>query len=284
LLPGESTTLTINVSVPKRLQRRVAPCFLDTDHPRFKSWEYNLEFVSLPPVVADPDILDLGGIYPGSDLEKSAQNVTINLFSKLPIELAEKDFEVPDTLDLKIVDTPSVRKLQHGIIHVRHTLSIALKRGRLSRESNEGPPVSNATIHLKSAGIHPWSYTVVWRLLPHLVVSPSLLSFGNVRRADEYVAMSVTIASPNGRSFRLTSVANDCPDLQIGAQFDSTRDAPEHRVEFAIRRYEGSKTGYLAGAFRVETTDRLKRLVTIPWTAVLGPAEGPRRPSNEARQ
>jgi hypothetical protein len=117
-------------------------------------------------------------------------------------------------------------------------------------------------------------------VLPQLVASPSVLSFGNIRGPDEYIAACATIASPNRRNFRLTSVSSDCPDLQIEAQFDSGREASEHRVKIAMRRYEGSKKGYLKGTFHVHTTEPLKRLVTIPWTAVLGSDVGPPRRSN----
>jgi len=60
---------------------------------------------------------------------------------------------------------------------------------------------------------------------------------------------------------------------------DTTDEAPQHRVKFkalghsdANGRSPYRSTGFLSGTIQLQTTDKLRPIVEIPWSAMLDPS------------
>ena len=178
LVPGESTVLTVRVDVPKSYIQKSASCILKTDHPRLNNWIYTLQFTALPRIVADPAILDLGSFSPDDAAQSTPKNATVDVFLDSNVELPESIFTAPKELDLRVISRPSRHRIQGDVWNTRYKLSIGLKQAVPSIDATE-PVVTFKTIELKNINLGPWSYSVYWKVLPALVASPSVLSFGN---------------------------------------------------------------------------------------------------------
>ena len=106
---GEATKLTIHVDVINSYTHRVATCVLKTDHPTFRDWAYRVAFVSVPFVVAAPDVLNLGSFaVDGRNLD-TVKRATLDLFADAKVNLAPPNFTVPDELELDDLSSPEVR-------------------------------------------------------------------------------------------------------------------------------------------------------------------------------
>ena len=98
LKPGEATKLTMDVIVANAYMHKYATCVLKTNHPTFKDWAYTVEFVSLPLVVTEPNVLNLGSFKAdGSDLN-AVKHVTLNLFREAKLDLTSDHFTVPEEI------------------------------------------------------------------------------------------------------------------------------------------------------------------------------------------
>jgi len=60
LAPGESAPLEVKVRVPDGYSERKIHVTLKTDHPKFPSWTYEVQFVSYPEARIVPDRIELG--------------------------------------------------------------------------------------------------------------------------------------------------------------------------------------------------------------------------------
>ncbi len=184
LAPGESAKLTINVDVAPAYMRKSASCVLKTDHPRFKDWFYTIEFMSLPFVVAEPDVLNLGSFSAdGRDLG-AVQHATVDVFGDAKIELTRDNFLVPEEIDLNVSQPTEARRLKGGIWDNRYRLSVRLsKKGRevVNHSSRSGITTKTVQLRAGESTAEQWQYSVYWRALPPLESRPSYLAFGNFR-------------------------------------------------------------------------------------------------------
>ena len=87
---------------------------------------------------------------------------------------------------------------------------------------------------------------------------------------------SVVISSTTGQKFRITSVKVQRQDVRIESSVDMTDEAPRQRVTFEALDYDDSKSAsadgkrrFLSGTLQVHTTDKLRPVVEIPWSAML---------------
>ena len=64
LRPGESTILTMTVSVPYSYTQREICCTVVTVHPRYPEWEYRIRFESFPRARVEPEQIRVGTLAP----------------------------------------------------------------------------------------------------------------------------------------------------------------------------------------------------------------------------
>jgi hypothetical protein len=278
---GETTKITINVDVSKGYIQKSATCILRTDHPKYRDWVYTLDFISLPFVVADPDVLNLGSNKPEDQKSPSVQNITLNMYADSKINLRRDNFTVPDGIELNISPKPEFRSLQPDVWNTRYKLSIGLSqegRDMLSHDSHSG--IISKTIQLAAGKSRQWSYSVFWQALPPVVGHPSYLNFGNLSDEKDNHVKTMVISSTTGGKFKILSIKNQSSEIPFETVFDPTSDAPSHPVRLRIGtpKLTGSKRQFLAGTIQVQTTDRSRAIVEIPWSASIDPTVEPHSP------
>ncbi len=290
LAAGEATKLTIKVDVINSYMHKLATCVLKTDHPTFNDWNYTITFVSVPFVVADPDVLNLGSFTADGGNLGTARNATLDLFADSKIELARHNFTVPDELELEGVSSPEVRQLQRGVWNSKYDVSIRLSpKGRETVLRNAQSGIITKAIQLAAgaAKSRRWQYSVYWQVRASLEFHPSCLSFGNLLDGTDDHCKSVVISSTTAQKFRIVSVKRESRDVRIETAVEKTDDAVRQLVKFKALRYADtggrptdSAVRFLSGTIHVQTSDRLRPTVEIPWSAVLDPSVERRSEAN----
>jgi Protein of unknown function (DUF1573) len=279
--PGEATTLTIDVDVIPSYMQKFATCVLKTDHPQFKDWGYNIHFISVPFVVADPSDLNLGTFTVDGENPNAVQQANLDLFADSKIELTRHNFSVPNEIELNIVSGPEVRRLQRDVWNTRYQISIGLSpKGRETILHNSQSGLITKTIQL-TAGEEKskkWQYSVYWKALAPLESHPSSLSFGNLLDETDDHCRRIVILSTTNKEFQIVSDKNQIQEIRIESSVDASDEAPQHGVRFkaimlghgdAKGRSTGGPRRFLSGTIQVHTTDRRRPIVEIPWSAML---------------
>ena len=113
-------------------------------------------------------------------------------------------------------------------------------------------------------------------MLASLESHPSCLSFGNLLDGTDDHCRSVVISSTTTQKFRILSVKTGLQDLRIESSVNTTDKAPRQRVTFKALEYNNGKNPstdgtrrFLSGTIEVQTTDKLRPIVEIPWAAML---------------
>lgn len=277
LAPGESTTLTVDVDVPKSYSKRSASCVLRTDYARFKSWTYTIEFVSLPTVVMDPADLNLGSFATDGKNLNAVHQVALDLFARSKIELTAGSFTVPEKVELILSSGPEFRRLQRDVWHTRYKVSIGLNaigQEEVYRGSRFG--IINNTIQVTVSGsAKRWPFSVFWQRLAPLESHPAYLSFGNLLDDTDDHHRRITIISVTGEKFRIISIENQSKDMEFRSSADTATMATQHIVTLTPRhaiatgRVSQEPRRFLAGEIRIETSDTLQPVVKVPWSAML---------------
>ena len=169
------------MDVPAGYIPKVASCVLKTDRPRFKDWVYTVQFVSLPFVAADPQILNLGSYGIDGKGVDAVRHDEVDVFSSSIVELTREMFRVPEEIELELSPNPEKRQLQRDVWNTKYRLSVGLsEKGKdaLARNSRSG--VITKTIGLTAGSSRRWSYSVYWQVLAPQASYPSFLSFGNL--------------------------------------------------------------------------------------------------------
>jgi hypothetical protein len=286
LVPGETTTLTVEVDLTPTYMQKFATCILKTNHPRLKDWAYNIKFTSLPLVLADPPDLNLGPLTIGGSGTNAVRHASLDLFGKSKIELTRNSFSVPEELEVKIVSDPEFRLLQRDVWSTRYKVAIGLSaKGREAIVRNLRSGLTTKTVGLRAggSGSKNWPYSVYWQALSPLASSPSYLSFGNLLDPIVDRSRRVVISSSGGGEFRVVSVDSLTRDIRIDYNIDSQTEAAQHLVTFSIAKAERTnensdepKRRFLSGTIRVLTSSKLVPTVEIPWSAMLDPLAKPR--------
>jgi Protein of unknown function (DUF1573) len=283
LASGESTSLTIKVEAPNGYMRKYAACVLKTDHPKFRDWSYTVQFTSLPFVVAEPEVLNLGCLKAGDGDANVTEHATLDLFADRRVELTRASFVAPDEIDMSISSKPEVRRLQRGIWNTRYSINVGLKLrgpGAPSHDSPSGVVTKAIRLEAKAPDSRRWDYSVYWQELPPLDVHPSYLVFGNVLSETGHDHVSVLLSSTTGEGFRVLSVSDRSHNITIESAIDSSSEARQHRIVFKKPRpYEPGGVAstqskrFLSGTIQVRTTSQLRPLVEIPWSAMVESAD-----------
>jgi Protein of unknown function (DUF1573) len=286
LAPGESTTLTVKMDVLRSLITRSAACILRTDHPKFKDWSYSLTFVSTPLVAAEPSVLNLGSFRPDGQTLDTVKEVAIDVFAETEVGLARDNFTAPPDIELNVLSKASARKLQSDVWMTTYKLSIGLSaKGRQAALGSAGAGVVTKTIDLKvgEPKARRWQYSVYWQTLASLQCHPSHISFGNVLDPADDHLRRVAISSTTGNRFRILAVTGESRDIRIRSTFDAADDLPRHVVTLEVSQdnvvgpsSDDGARRFLSGKIQVRTTDKLRPVVEIPWSAMLD------RPANQS--
>ena len=148
--------------------------------------------------------------------------------------------------------------------------------------------IVNKTIQFNVGDSREWQYTVFWKTLPSLESSPSHLSFGNLLDGMGDHSKSTIISSTMNEKFGIISVACDPRDILIEAIVDDANEATHHAIQLKAPKRSGAIAGsadgprkFLSGAVHVHTTDKLRPVVEIPWTAMLDPTVKTRSQSKQ---
>jgi hypothetical protein len=279
LTPGEQTTLTMDVEVSRSFQTRFATCTLETDDPTFKRWGYNVRFVSLPFLVADPADLNLGSFTVDSSSLSAVREATFDFFADLKVELNRENMAVPEDLEISLSPATEVRRLQRDVWNTRYQVSVRLSR--TGRETILGSPRSGmvtSTIQFNAgeSASRRSQYSVYWHTLAPLETHPSYVSFGNLLDETEGHSRTVSISSTVGAKFRIVSIESRSQSITIGSKVEAVGDASQHNLvlkasgpnQAAMRSTHGAKR-FLSGTIQVRTTEKRRPVVTIPWSAML---------------
>jgi Protein of unknown function (DUF1573) len=282
LAPGEATTLTIHVDLTPTYMQKFATCVLKTNHPRLKDWAYNIQFISLPFVVADPSDLNLGSFTVDGQNLNAVQHATLDLFAESNIELTRDNFSVPDELELSILSGPEVRRLQRDVWKTRYQVAIGLSsKGceAVLHDSRTGLITKTVQLSAGESRSRQWHFSVYWQAVPPLVSHPEYLSFGNLLDEMDNHWRSVVISSTTRDKFRIVSAKNQSRDVRIEFSVDSPGDAPRHCVKFRVPQQDDAQgqsadgtRRFLSGTVHVQTTGKPLPAVEIPWSAMLDPS------------
>jgi len=270
LAAGEATKFTINVDVPTGYIPKLASCVLKTDHPRFTDWVYTVQFVSLPFIAADPDVLNLGSFgLDGTNVDAS-RNVAVDVFADSRTELTREMFSVPEEIDLQLFPNPGVRRLEKDVWNTRYTMSAGFsEKGREALRRRSRPGIITKAIELTAGESRHWSYSVYWQVLAPLACHPSFLSFGNLRDHREEHSRTITISSTTGERFRITAVKAGSPEVLVEAVYDPSHEAATHRLKITAETNKDTSRRLLAGSIQVQTTAKNQLTVDVYWSATL---------------
>ena len=286
LAPGEGTTLAIDVAVTETYMKKFATCVLKTDHPQFKDWAYNVQFISLPFVVAEPSDLNLGSFaVDGKNLDVR-RVAYLDFFAKSKIALSSEDIKIPEELELSIVSGPEARRLQPGVWNTRYRISIGLSpKGRETILRNDQSGLVTKLVHINAgkARVKPYQYSVFWTALAPLECRPSYLTFGNLLDEKGGHSARMAISSTTNEKFRILSVKSDDQDLRIQSSIDSLDEAERHCVTIKPLARGGPSgvstdgvSRFLSGTIEIQTTDKRRPVLEIPWSASRDPLGEPR--------
>jgi hypothetical protein len=283
LAPGEKTTLTMDVEVPRSLQLRFATCTLETDDPRFKKWAFTVRLVSLPFLVADPADLNLGSFtVDGRDLS-AVRTATLDFFADSKIELTKESLAVPEDLEISLSPATRVRRLRSNVWNTTYQASVRLSaRGRetvLLNSPRPGIVTKTIQINLGESAPRRPQYSVYWQTLEPLEpleAHPSYVSFGNLLDDAESHCTTVSISSTVAAKFRIVSVENQSQSITIESTVESGGDASRHTLVLkasgptkAAMSSTGAASRFLSGTIQVRTTEKRRPVVDIPWSAML---------------
>ncbi len=266
LAPSESTKLTVSVDVPAAYMPKSAACILRTDHPRFRDWVYSVEFVSLPFIMADPDVLSLGSFNVDGSGAYADKNVTLDVFADSKVELIQENFTVPAEIKLEISPNTEVRRLQQNAWNTRYHLSIGLsQKGKETVLHTFRSGVVTKAIDVTVGESRRWSYSVYWQMLPPLVSQPSFLSFGNLLDDKDDHCRSITIRSTTKQKFKILSTKNQSPDVLFKCMYNPSNEAASQRLKIMALRPKDSSSRFLTGSIQIETTAKVQPTVEIHW-------------------
>jgi uncharacterized protein YceK len=279
LAPGEATTLMVEVDVINSYLQKFARCTLKTDHHTFKDWAYTVTFVSLPFVVAEPAVLNIGSFTVDGRNADAINHATIDLYADSKIELTHDNFILPEEINLEISSGPESRQLQRGVWNTRYELSIGLSnKGRETIIHNVRSDINNKFVQLRTGGPNSrsWQYSIYWRTLASLESHPSVLSFGNLSDDRDDHCRSITISSTIGGKFRIVTTKSQSQHIRVESYVDTAGEESQHRLRFKAIG-QGSSNGpmtdgpsrrFLSGTIQVQTTDKIRPVLDIPWSAI----------------
>jgi len=177
------------------------------------------------------------------------------------------------------LSSPEGRQLQRDVWNTKYQVSIRLSpkgREKVLRNTQSGIVTKAIQLTAGAAKSRRWQYSVYWQMLASLESHPSCLSFGNLLDGTDDHCRSVAISSTTAQKFRILSVKMGLQDVRIGSSVDTTDEAPRQRVTFKALGYNDGKSPstdgtrrFLSGTIEVQTTDKLRPIVEIPWSAML---------------
>ncbi len=280
LLPGDSAFLTMRVQVPDGYARLSPSVMVNTDHPKFREWRYQLLFEAFPPFRVVPETINLGGKATGGQPVRR-QGVDPPSIASLEVygeagdalptphtQGAEPSDDVAVTLDPR----PVIYALKGGVQRATYRLEIRLKDG----STLTGTHVQHIRLAMSSGP--PALAKVSWSASGPFTVSPGSIHFGLVSNAESRLRRSFSIRSTSNCPFRILSATGGSPAVEVRVSKSAGLPSPaavEHELELVLSiSAECFKDAAIAGVTRIKTDLTTPNEITLPWSAFLRRAEG----------
>ena len=167
--PGESTFLTMTVSIPHSYAQREVGCTVLTDDPQYPEWNYGIRFESLPGARIEPEQISVGTLAPWKESkgeDRAIAEAWLEVFAPPGASLPEPSgpLDVVDGLVIHRDQRPVIDNLARG----------ALATGSASRSMEGGcrPGSSPAASTSRSLVDHRFRRPFLARSWPRLPASP----------------------------------------------------------------------------------------------------------------
>ncbi len=285
LQPGASTPLRMAVDLQNIYRDDPLTCLVQTDHPAFPIWLYQLQLITLPNARVEPESIDLGTIPLGTRAADLPPQGSAEIWLENYERIAERERErerdasVGDSgslgVTVRAVGPPTVDIVHGDVRRTRQRFAVALDDSSLATPGSFALPIM-----LGVPERPPASVVVSWHVSSPISITPSPVHFGLVGPADAPHTSRVVVRSVDGRPFRVLEAASDHAALTVGESGNSGDAATEHELDLTLRTPPESPGRALAGTVRVRTDRDNDLTLSIPWSAFLrtnaGSADGPK--------
>lgn len=287
IAPHQSAILTLDVDVGDVHARKSVSGVVTTDDPDAPRRVFTLTFESLPRILPQPTVLQLGLVNlpstsEGAPPELPAGDVTVDLFG--PAGVARDDaisIEAPPDLIVDRVGSPAASTLPNAVSMTRHRLRVGLKP--------EAGSVSGAHVrsfNVKTADGRTVSVSVCWRGEGPFTVSPARLHFGAIR-PDSTPSERLLMIRAQSRPIRVKALRSEPAWLtwEDPPQAEDGLESTANQVlTIACSPREGTEPGKtIEGIAEITLEGGPNEVVLrVPWSVITLPLEQAASPSTRS--
>ena len=260
LKPGETVGLTMTVNVPQGYSKLDLGSAVQTDHPGFPVWRYQLRFESFPTVRIVPDRINLGSIDSGGSGGQGEAHVEV--YAPAGADLPRlKGVTAGEGVTAVLGRDPTFDVLENGVRRARYPVEIAL----------DGAPRSDGLSYREltvgTASGLPASAMIVWSCTLPVRCSPPQVHFGMVAAGDLPKAADVLIASPGGVAFKVKSSDGGSDLVRVDDLDAGNETSSKHRIKLTLSALGAEPSQALSGSVRLRTDLPEMPEVLVPWSA-----------------
>jgi hypothetical protein len=261
--PGESARLVMTIAIGSQYAEKSIICAVVTDHPAYRSWEYEVRYTSCPRSRITPERIELASApADGGDASPAllgSATLEVDSAGSADTDIRPTPSDVPPGLTVEIGGEPEVDRLKNGVIRSRYPLTIA------SDGVADGTFIR--TLRVDVASGPPSTLIVSWTRDGPLACSPARLHFGAIDPDDPDgpPARRLLVRSTAGLPF---SIERRDDDGRVVVR-DSGHRAPLHTLEVALEPPDDPTSPALSGVLRFETIldDSGPTTIEVPWSA-----------------
>ena len=270
LAPGERTSLTMELSVPRGHDKRRVSCFVATDHPKFPRWAYHLSYESFPQAEIVPSQIRLGQDFDGSGRSAKA-DVFLKVYSPPGSEHppAPVNQVAPQGIRADMDPSP-VDQVATKLIR---TTRYRVKTELLDRAQSDGSFAQPLSIYLDNGFVA--STLIVWAIAGPVTVTPSSIHFGMVSATAQSATKTILVRSKDGIPFKILSAEADSRLVQVEVD-DLAHLQNMHSIKLSFQPSVASTQWAISGSIRVRTDRQRSDELNVPWSAFV------RRPGEPA--
>lgn len=264
LQPGEAADLEMSVDVIDGYSKSSLQCQVQTDHPKFKEWTYQLAYVTFPRATIAPNRVVLREAAEKSSAQPAeiAGETWLETFAPAGRDLpAPESLDTPDGLLIDLDRNPVRDVLPDAVQRARYHLRISVPaRTSISTSGGQSRAFNVRLSQGVIAGV-----TVVWTNRTGVECHPSQVHFGYLSSSSPPKSTRLVVRSDDGSPFRVLGFESSNPMVALAGPFP-TKAVAEHLFELSLRPTSEASTSVLSGSVRLKTDRRPVSSIEVPWS------------------